>query len=417
MKALFLAGGMGTRLKPLTDEIPKPMVPIMNKPLLARSMENLRKCGIDEIVISTGYKSQTIEKYFGDGSKFGLNIEYVIESTPLGTGGAIKNTGHLYDDTFLVFNADILCNMDFTELIKFHKSKSAAVTIAVTRVSNPSAYGVIEYDKCGYALSFTEKPTAEEIRSDYINAGVYVLEPAVLREIPDGRPVSVEREIFPALLRKGHKVAVYNGCSYWMDIGTPEKYLQAHEDIMAGDCRLSGVRFNSRGIYQGCRSAIDVTAVINGPVYIGNNVKIGACATVGPNTVIGNDVQIHAGGSVSNSILWNNVSIGCFPAMDGMSSFRKKSYAEYAKMAVIQTDDYLKSVSSDKQTGKRTSLILPKSDVIAFSLEKNCEIVIRPSGTEPQIKCYLTVRAKDSFSAIQMLSALEADFTNKLKIL
>ena len=181
------------------------------------------KYGIDDIVISTGYKSKYIKEYFGDGSKFGLKIEYISEDIPLGTGGAIKKTGHLYDDTFLVFNADIICNMDFADLIKFHKSKSAAITIAVTQVRNPSLYGVIEYDKSGYAVSFSEKPTADEIRSDYINAGVYVFEPEMLKEIPEDRPVSVEREIFPILLQKGHKVAVYKGCSYWMDIGTPRK--------------------------------------------------------------------------------------------------------------------------------------------------------------------------------------------------
>lgn len=310
MKALFLAGGMGTRLKPLTDELPKPMVPIMNKPLLERSMENLRKCGINEIVISTGYKPQYIEEYFGDGSKFGLKIEYICEESPMGTGGAIKKTEHLYNDTFLVLNADILCNMDFRDLIAFHKSKAAAVTIAVTRVSNPSAYGVIEYNKSGYAVSFTEKPKADEIKSNYINAGVYVFEPEVLREISEDRPVSVEREIFPALLRNGHKIAVYKGCKYWMDIGTPEKYMQTHDDIMSGDCQLSGVQFNSPRVFKDGNSNIDITATITGPVYIGNNVKIGAYATVGPNAVIGDNVCIQGGGSVINSILWNKVTIG-----------------------------------------------------------------------------------------------------------
>ncbi len=174
MKALFLAGGMGTRLKPLTDDLPKPMVPIMNKPLLERSMENLRRCGINDIVISTGYMSQYIKDYFGDGRKFGLKIEYIYEDKPMGTGGVIKNTGHLYDGTFLVLNADILCNMDFRKLVRFHKTKAAAVTIAVTRDSNPSAYGVIEYNESDYAVSFTEKPEAHLIKSDFINAGVYV---------------------------------------------------------------------------------------------------------------------------------------------------------------------------------------------------------------------------------------------------
>jgi len=318
MKALFLAGGMGTRLKPLTDNLPKPMVPIMNKPLLERSLENLRKCGICDIVISAGYKSQYIQEYFGNGNKFGLDIEYICEESPMGTGGAIKKTGHLFDDTFLVFNADILCNMDFLELVKYHKAKSAAVTIAVTCVDNPSAYGVIESDNSGYAVSFTEKPDADKIKSNYINAGVYVFEPEVLMEIPYDMPISVEREIFPKLLQNGQKIAVYDGCSYWMDIGTPEKYMQTHEDIMAGDCRLSGIRFKNNGIFIAQNSNIDATAEIVGPVYIGNNVIIGPYATVGPNAVIGDDVIVHMGCNVTNSILWNNVHVGIFSAMDGV---------------------------------------------------------------------------------------------------
>jgi mannose-1-phosphate guanylyltransferase len=317
MKALFLAGGMGTRLKPLTDDLPKPMIPIMNRPLLERNMTSLLKCGINEIVISTCYKSKYIKDYFGNGSNFGLKIEYVYEDIPMGTGGAIKKTEDLFNDTFLVFNADILCNMDFTDLIKFHKSKSAAVTIAVTRVKNPSAYGVIEYDKNDYALSFTEKPEADEIKSDYINAGVYVFEPEVLGKIPNDRPVSVERDIFPALLQNKNKITIYKGYSYWMDIGTPEKYLQAHKDIMAGECNIPGVHFINGSIFNDGKSIIDTTAVITGPVYFGNNVKIGAYATVGPNAVIGDNCCIHRGSSVVDTILWNNVDVGAYAQLDG----------------------------------------------------------------------------------------------------
>jgi mannose-1-phosphate guanylyltransferase len=318
MKALFLAGGMGTRLKPLTDELPKPMVPIMNRPLLERSMANLRKSGINDIVISTCYKSKYIKEYFGDGRQFGLKIEYVSEDIPLGTGGAIKKTGHLYDDTFLVFNADILCNMDFKALIKMHKSMSADVTIAVTQVDNPGAYGVIEYDKDDYAVSFTEKTKADEIKSNYINAGVYVIEPSVLREIPENRPVSVEREIFPVLLRKGYKVAVYKGCKYWMDIGTPEKYLQTHRDILTGACHITGVNFYNQSVFKDGKSFIDTTAVITGPSYIGDNVRIGAYATIGPNAVIGDNTCVHMGGSVIDSVLWDNVDVGVCAKMDGV---------------------------------------------------------------------------------------------------
>ncbi len=325
MKALFLAGGMGTRLKPLTNELPKPMVPIMNKPLLERNMANLKKYGIADFVISIGYKAEYIKDYFGDGSKFGFNIEYVYEDVPMGTGGAIKKAEHLFNDTFLVFNADILCNIDYLELVNHHKSKKATVTIAVTEVSNPSAYGVIEYDEQDYAESFTEKPQPDEIKSNFINAGVYVFEPEVLKEIPEDVPISVERKIFPAILKKGHKISVYKGCHYWMDIGNPVKYKQTHDDIMSGNFLLSGVSFEKETLFKEGKSNIDNTATIIGPVYIGDNVTIEGLAKIGPNTVIGNNVLIRTGGSVINSILWNDVTIEPFDEVHGVvasSNFR-----------------------------------------------------------------------------------------------
>ncbi|TDT52027.1 sugar phosphate nucleotidyltransferase [Fonticella tunisiensis] len=310
MKALFLAGGMGTRLRPLTNKLPKPMVPIMGKPLLERNMVNLKDCGISEMVLSTCYKPQYIERYFGDGDRHGLKIHYVCEDIPLGTGGAIKNTESFYDDTFLIFNSDILSNINFKELIQYHKSKSADVTIAITQVNNPSMYGVIEYDENGYAISFKEKPQPHEITSNYINAGVYVFEPEVLKEIPSGRVVSVEREVFPLLLQKGYKIAVYKSGSYWMDIGTPEKYLQAHRDIFSGKCKISDIDFSDKDVYRVKNATIHSTVRILGPVYIGENVEIEAYATIGPNTVIGNNARIGKGSKIIGSVLWDNVVVG-----------------------------------------------------------------------------------------------------------
>jgi len=158
MKALFLAGGLGTRLRPLTNNLPKPMVPIMGKPLLERNIENLKRFGIDEIVLSTCYKPAKIQKYFGDGSRFGVKISYICEDEPLGTAGAIKNAERFFNDTFLVFNADILSDFDISEMIKYHREKGALATIAVTQVDNPSTYGVIEHDENGFITAFKEKP-------------------------------------------------------------------------------------------------------------------------------------------------------------------------------------------------------------------------------------------------------------------
>lgn len=307
MKALFLAGGLGTRLRPLTDRLPKPMVPIMGRPLLERKFESLKLHGIDEIVLSTCYRPEAIERYFGDGSAFGLKIRYVHEDAPLGTGGAIKNCEKYFDGTFFVFNADILSNINFSEMLRYHKRKQADVTIAATRVGNPSAYGVIEFDENGYVSLFREKPAPREVVSHFINAGVYLFEPDVFRQIPSGRPVSVEREVFPKLLGLGKRVAVYRGCNYWLDIGTPAKYVQAHRDSFEGKLRLSEVDFRKRAVYGRLNAAISGTATLRGPVYLGRNVRVGPGAVVGPRVVVGDDSVIGRKCRVADSILWNDV--------------------------------------------------------------------------------------------------------------
>lgn len=309
MKALFLAGGMGTRLKPLTDNLPKPMVPMMAKPLLERNLLKLKACGVDEIILSTSYKPQKIKEYFGDGSKLGLKIHYVCEDIPLGTGGAIKNTQEFFNDTFLIFNADILSNINVLDMLKFHKDKKAAVTIAVTKVENPSLYGVIEYDADFYAESFTEKPKPSEIKSNYINAGIYIFEPNVLKEIPASKVVSIERETYPLLLSKGYPIAVYKSKEYWMDIGTVEKYRQAHQDILNGSYPLPELGKNLKGKYIGANTKIHSTAKINPPVYIGENTTIDAYSIIGPGTIVGNNCKIGVNCKIINSIVWDKISI------------------------------------------------------------------------------------------------------------
>jgi mannose-1-phosphate guanylyltransferase len=309
MKALFLAGGMGTRLKPLTDNLPKPMVPMMAKPLLERNMMKLKECGVDEIILSTCYKPQKIEEYFGDGTKLGLKIHYICEDFPLGTGGAIKNTEEFFDDTFIIFNADILCDINMKEMIEFHKEKGAAVTIAVTQVENPSAYGVIEYNENLFAESFTEKPALAEIKSNYINAGIYIFEPKVLDEIPGMQVVSLERETFPLLLEKGYPIAVYRSDAYWIDIGTIEKYNQAHLDILSGNCPLPEFEDLKMNIFIGENTKVHATAKIIGPVYIGENTRIGAYSIVGPNTIIGNNCSLGGNNTITDTIVWNKVNI------------------------------------------------------------------------------------------------------------
>jgi len=310
MKALFLAGGLGTRLRPITESLPKPMVPIMGKPLLQRNIENIKRHGVDEVVLSTCYKPEMIEGYFGDGSSLEIKISYISEDVPLGTAGAIKNAGSFFDDAFLVFNADILSDIDITDMIRFHREKGAHATIAVTRVADPSAYGVIEHDGNGFATAFKEKPRPHETGSNLINAGIYIFEPCILDEIPAGRAVSVERETYPLLLGKGYRIAIYDRCSYWMDLGTPEKYLKAHRDILRGYCRIRGIDLNENRQYISPTARISRTARIVGPVYIGDEVRVGPFAFIGHDTVLGNRSYVGMGAKVIGSVVWDNVRVG-----------------------------------------------------------------------------------------------------------
>lgn len=309
MKALFLAGGMGTRLKPLTDHLPKPMVPIMGVPLLERNIEELKRCGADGVVLSICYQADRIEKYFSCGKIDGLKIYCVCEDAPLGTGGAIKNCQKYFNETFLIFNSDVLWNIDLKELVEFHRHHGADATIATTHVKDPSSYGVIEADPEGFAKSFVEKPKPGETSSDLINAGIYVFEPTVLDMIPAGKVVSIEKDIFPMLLKNGKKIAVYSKGSYWIDIGTPEKYMQAHKDIFDGKCSAPESEFKGQKVYGLEGAQVHPSAKITGPVWLGKNVRIGANASIGPNVVVGNGFQTGRGCVVKNSVVWNDVSI------------------------------------------------------------------------------------------------------------
>lgn len=306
MKALFLAGGKGTRLRPLTDKLPKPMVPVMGKPLLERTIKKLKRHGVDEVVLSTCYRADYIKKYFSRVNT-GVQIRYVTEETPLGTGGAIKNGQRFFKETFFIFNADIIAQIDFNKMRDFHKRKKADVTIAATYVEDPTPYGVIEFDKDNWVETFREKPKPHEVVSHYINAGIYIFEPEILEMIPSGRVVSVEREIFPKLLAGGKRVAVYRDCAYWIDLGTPEKYMRLHRDIFAGKYRVEEADFKAEPVAGKSKARIHPSAVLRGPVFLNEGVHIGAGAVVGPNVVLGAGCTVGEDCVLDNSIIWDKV--------------------------------------------------------------------------------------------------------------
>ena len=309
MKALFLVGGSGTRLRPFTDYLPKPMIPLMGRPLLERTFERLPECGVHDVVLSACYQPDKIINHFEDGDKFGLHMTYVLEKEPLGTGGAIGNARQHFDDSFFVFNADILCDISLADMLAFHRRKGADVTIAATWVEDPTPYGTIRYDSSGSILDFTEKPRPEEVSSHYINAGIYLFEPQVLDAIPAGRPVSVEREIFPKLLESGRRMAVYRDVGYWMDIGTPQKYVQAHRDIFSGECGFTNLDFAQESQFLEDSAWVAPSALAEPPVFVGRD------AFVEGGTILGGDVSVGDGAVVGrncyleDALLWPGVRV------------------------------------------------------------------------------------------------------------
>jgi mannose-1-phosphate guanylyltransferase len=308
MKAILLAGGKGTRLRPLTLNTPKPIVPIFDRPFLKYQIDLLRQVPeIDEIVLSLNYQPGRIKEVFGDGEQLGVTLSYVVEPTPLGTGGAIRfAAGHTKTGPIVVFNGDVFTSVDLQAVLALHRDRQAKATIVLTPVDNPTAYGLVETDRDGNVERFVEKPNPDEIRCDTINAGIYVLETETLDRIPKDTVYSIERGYFPSLVENKETFVAYTYRGYWIDIGTPEKYRQAHHDIMAG--RFAAPPFadapNSSHIAHDAK--IEEGANIQGPCFIDSGAVVKAGATIGPYSVIGRQCHIGERAVIDDSILWPN---------------------------------------------------------------------------------------------------------------
>ena len=239
MRAVVMAGGEGTRLRPLTSNQPKPMVPIVGKPCMEHILELLREHGFEDVVVTVAFLPQAIRSYFGDGENLGLNIEYSVEESPLGTAGSVRLGSDRLDDTFLVISGDALCDIDLGKIVEFHKEKGAAVTIGLKSVENPLEFGIVVTDEDGRVERFLEKPSWGQVFSDTINTGIYVLEPEVLRHIPTDRPYDFSKELFPLLLEMGRPIYGYVCDGYWQDIGNLDQYRQANFDALDEKVRLN----------------------------------------------------------------------------------------------------------------------------------------------------------------------------------
>ena len=282
MRAVILIGGMGTRLRPFTLATPKPLLPVLNRPFLEYQFQVLRRHGISEVVLCTSYHAQSFHRAFGSGRRLGLKISYARELLPLGTGGALKNAEPLLSGTTLVLNGDVLNALDFTSFLRFHRAKQAEISIALTRVKDPTPYGLVLTDEKNYVRRFLEKPSWEEVETNSINAGAYLFEPSVFAHLPAGKPYSLERGLFPERLSAGARIAGFVAPGYWIDIGTVEKYLQVHLDLLEGRTPFkpgAGARpfKNTDGARVAAGPGVKVAAFtrFSGAVSLGAGVRVG----------------------------------------------------------------------------------------------------------------------------------------------
>jgi mannose-1-phosphate guanylyltransferase / phosphomannomutase len=318
MKAVVMAGGEGTRLRPLTSNQPKPMVPIVGKPCMEHIVELLKLHGFEDVIVTVAFLPRAIRTYFGGGEALGVDIGYSVEESPLGTAGSVKLAAGQLDDTFLVISGDALCDVDLTALVEAHREKRASVTIGLKPVDNPLEFGIVVTDEDGRVERFLEKPSWGQVFSDTINTGIYVLEPEVLKHIPPDRGYDFSKELFPLLLEMGRPIYGQVLDGYWQDIGNLDQYKQANIDALEGRVRLEipGIRIRGN-VWLGEGVDLDDLDDIEGPAYLGNYCRIARGARIGPHSVLGASVTVRERGRVVRSIVDSSTYIGRSAEIEG----------------------------------------------------------------------------------------------------
>jgi mannose-1-phosphate guanylyltransferase / phosphomannomutase len=312
MRAVLMAGGSGTRLRPLTCDLPKPMVPILNRPIAEHIINLLKRHSITEVIATLHYLPDIMRDYFQDGSEFGVEMTYSVEDEqPLGTAGCVKNIAELLNDTFLVISGDSITDFDLQAAIAFHKAKGSKATIILTRVPNPIEFGVVIADKDGRIRRFLEKPSTSEIFSDTVNTGTYILEPEVLDYLPANEESDFSKDLFPLLLLEDKPIYGYVADGYWCDVGHLDTYREAQYDALQRKVKLDfAYEERSPGLWIGQNTYIDPNAKIEAPAIIGNNCRIGPGANIEAGTAIGDNVTVGAGADLKRPIIWNGATIG-----------------------------------------------------------------------------------------------------------
>jgi mannose-1-phosphate guanylyltransferase / phosphomannomutase len=333
MKAVVMAGGEGTRLRPLTSNQPKPMVPIVGKPCMEHIIELLRSHGFEDVIVTVAFLPQAIRSYFGDGENLGLNIEYSVEESPLGTAGSVRLAADKLDDTFLVISGDALCDFDLGKLVAFHQERGAAATIGLKSVENPLEFGIVVTDEDGRIERFLEKPSWSQVFSDTINTGVYVLDAEVLRHVPTDRPFDFSKELFPLLLEMGRPMYGLAMDGYWQDIGDLDQYRQANFDALDEQVRLNVAGVRLRGnIWVGDGVELDDVDRIEGPALLGNYCRIARDAVVGAYSVLGASVTLRERARTARSVIDAATYIGRGALVEGAIAGRSCDIRAHAQL-------------------------------------------------------------------------------------
>lgn len=311
MKAFILAAGVGNRLRPLTLKLPKPMIPLVNKPVIAHTLDNLKKHNINSVVMNLHFMADTISSYFGDGHNIGMEINYSKEENLLGTAGGLKKCKKYFDSTFVVLSGDNLCDIDITSVIEFHKRKKSLATMVLKEVDAKYEYGIAISDKYNRITSFVEKPTWSSVFSNTVNTGIYVFEPEIFKYIPDGF-YDFGKNLWPKLLKMKKNIYSYVMNGYWTDIGSLSEYQNGTKAALDGTVRINidGKPLKKTDVIVGKNTVIDKTVKFIGKIVIGKNCNIGKNVFIDNGTVIGNNVTIKDGSIIKESIIWDNVTIG-----------------------------------------------------------------------------------------------------------
>ena len=318
MKAVIMAGGEGTRLRPQTSNLPKPMLPLVGRPMMEHIISLLRRHGVSDIVVTVAFLPNAIRNYFGDGSELGVRMVYATEETPLGTAGSVRNAREELTERFLVISGDVLTDLDLSSLVEFHAKSDALATLALCSVENPLEFGIVITREDGSVERFLEKPGWGQVFSDTINTGIYVLEPEIFDLIPEGRSVDFSSEVFPAALDAGKRIFGHVAKGYWEDLGTTAAYLKAHRDILDSNVQVDMTGFELRpGVWLGKGSSVDPSARIDGPAFIGENCTIDRDAVLGVYSTLGNNVRISERAEVRHSVIGENGYLGPSARVEG----------------------------------------------------------------------------------------------------